>query len=337
MKKTIKNSTHSPEKIIVHEVKKRRSATKDLKNAVKLKNQEEETPHDDVVVVDVEDDDCNHDLVDVDDNGDDDDEEHERYCRREFDHGYHLVKGQMGHSMEDYIVADTKTVKGHNLGLYAIFDGHSGHDVADYLQNHLFDNILSQPDFWRNPKKAIKRAYKSTDDYILHNVVGPRGGSTAVTAIVIDGKRIVVANVGDSRAILCRESDVVKQVTVDHEPEKERDIVESRGGFVYQEPGNVPRVDGQLAMTRAFGDGRLKEHISVTPNVEIVEIHDDTKFLILASDGLWKVMSNEEVWDQIKKEGNAEEAARTLTDKALARGSKDDTSCVVVSFLQSID
>lgn len=54
------------------------------------------------------------------------------------------MKGQMGHGMEDYIVADTKTVKGHNLGLYAIFDGHSGIDVADYLHNHLFDNILSQ-------------------------------------------------------------------------------------------------------------------------------------------------------------------------------------------------
>lgn len=54
------------------------------------------------------------------------------------------MKGKMGHGMEDYIVADTKTVEGHNLGLYAIFDGHSGRDVADYLQNHLFDNILSQ-------------------------------------------------------------------------------------------------------------------------------------------------------------------------------------------------
>lgn len=50
----------------------------------------------------------------------------------------------MGHGMEDYIVADTKTVKGHKLGLYAIFDGHSGRNVADYLQNHLFYNILSQ-------------------------------------------------------------------------------------------------------------------------------------------------------------------------------------------------
>lgn len=97
--------------------------------------------------------------------------------------------------------------------------------------------VFLKPDFWRNPKKAIKKAYKSTDDYILHNVVGPRGGSTAVTAVVVDGKKLVVANVGDSRAILCRESGLVKQITVDHEPEKERDLVESKGGFVSEKPG----------------------------------------------------------------------------------------------------
>lgn len=53
--------------------------------------------------------------------------------------------------------------------------------------------------------------------------------------------------------------------------------------------GNVPRVDGQLAMTRAFGDGKLKEHITAEPDVTIRKIHEDTEFIILASDGLWKV------------------------------------------------
>ena len=94
-----------------------------------------------------------------------------------------------------------------------------------------------KPDFWKKPKKAIKRAYKLTDDYILSSVVGSRGGSTAVTAIVVDGKKLVVANVGDSRAILCRRGDVVKQLTVDHEPEKERDLVERKGGFISTKPG----------------------------------------------------------------------------------------------------
>ena len=58
--------------------------------------------------------------------------------------------------------------------------------------------------------------------------------------------------------------------------------------FVY-EIGNVPRVDGQLAMTRAFGDAELKEHISV-PDIKIESIDENTEFIILASDGLWKMI-----------------------------------------------
>ncbi|KAL2494284.1 putative protein phosphatase 2C 28 [Forsythia ovata] len=106
--------------------------------------------------------------------------------------------------MEDYGVATQKKMDGRELGLYEIFDGHSGQDVAEYLQSHLFDNILNEPDFWTNPKSAVKRAYKVTDDGILENVVGSWGGSTAATAILIYWEKLVMANVGDSRAVLCR-------------------------------------------------------------------------------------------------------------------------------------
>lgn len=53
--------------------------------------------------------------------------------------------------------------------------------------------------------------------------------------------------------------------------------------------GDVPRVDGQLAVARAFGDKSLKMHLSSEPDVEVVTIADDTEFIILASDGVWKV------------------------------------------------
>lgn len=53
--------------------------------------------------------------------------------------------------------------------------------------------------------------------------------------------------------------------------------------------GDVPRVDGQLAVSRAFGDKSLKEHLSSEPDVVVDEIDDDTELIILASDGLWKV------------------------------------------------
>lgn len=53
--------------------------------------------------------------------------------------------------------------------------------------------------------------------------------------------------------------------------------------------GDVPRVDGQLAVARAFGDKSLKRHLSSEPDVAVEIVDDDTEFIILASDGLWKV------------------------------------------------
>lgn len=53
--------------------------------------------------------------------------------------------------------------------------------------------------------------------------------------------------------------------------------------------GDVPRVDGQLAVARAFGDKSLKKHLSSEPFVMSESIDDETEFAVLASDGLWKV------------------------------------------------
>lgn len=57
-------------------------------------------------------------------------------------HGFNLVKGKASHPMEDYLVSQFKQMDDKELGLFAIFDGHMGHDVANYLQLHLFENIL---------------------------------------------------------------------------------------------------------------------------------------------------------------------------------------------------
>lgn len=85
---------------------------------------------------------------------------------------------------------------------------------------------------------AVKKACKATDDEILENIADWRGGSTAVAAILINGVKVIVINVGDSRAISCKNGNA-KQLTVDHEPEKERDLVERRGGFVSKRPGII--------------------------------------------------------------------------------------------------
>ena len=68
----------------------------------------------------------------------------ERPPKRHVTYGYHMVRGKMEHEMEDYVVAKKRIVDGKELGLYAIFDGHSGRNVAEYLQHNLFNNILNQ-------------------------------------------------------------------------------------------------------------------------------------------------------------------------------------------------
>ncbi|CAN1829336.1 Probable protein phosphatase 2C 39, partial [Linum perenne] len=178
--------------------------------------------------------------------------------------------------------------------------------------------------FWTEPEKAITRAYKETDSEILDDAGNlGRGGSTAVTAILINCHKLVVANVGDSRAIISSNG-VAKQLSIDHEPEMERSEIENRG--------DVARVDGQLAVARAFGDKSLKQHLSSDPYVVVDEIDDNTDCVILASDGLWKVMSNQEAVDAIKDVKDARAAAKRLTEEALNRRSSDDISCIVIKF-----
>ncbi|KAG2298457.1 hypothetical protein Bca52824_034929 [Brassica carinata] len=85
----------------------------------------------------------------------------------------------------------------------------------------------------------------------LHEFHLGKCGSTAVTGILIDGQKLVVANVGDSRAVVSKNG-VASQLSVDHETSKEQKEIESCGGFVSNIPGDIPRVDGQLAVARAF-------------------------------------------------------------------------------------
>uniref|UniRef100_A0A2P2L4A3 protein-serine/threonine phosphatase n=2 Tax=Rhizophora mucronata TaxID=61149 RepID=A0A2P2L4A3_RHIMU len=247
-------------------------------------------------------------------------------------YGFSLVKGRANHPMEDYHVAKFVQIQGHELGLFAIYDGHLGDCVSAYLQKHLFSNILNEEDFWLDPSRAISKAYERTDQAILSNGSDlGQGGSTAVTAILIDGQKLWVANVGDSRAVLSRGGQA-RQMTTDHEPNTERGIIENKGGFVSNMPGDVPRVNGQLAVSRAFGDKSLKLHLRSDPDIQDKVIDANMDVLILASDGLWKVMSNQEAVDIARRIKDPMKAAKQLTTEALKRDSKDDISCVVVRF-----
>ncbi|XP_062231569.1 probable protein phosphatase 2C 49 [Phragmites australis] len=116
-------------------------------------------------------------------------------------------------------------------------------------------------------------------------------GSTAVVAVV-GPTRVVVANAGDSRAVLSR-GGVPVPLSVDHKPDRpdELERVQAAGARVIYWDG--ARVLGVLAMSRAIGDGYLKPFVTSEPEVTVTERTDDDECLILASDGLWDVVTNE--------------------------------------------
>lgn len=118
-------------------------------------------------------------------------------------------------------------------------------------------------------------------------------GSTAVVAVV-GSSQIIVSNCGDSRIVLSRGGQAIA-LSVDHKPEREDEMtrIEAAGGKVIQ--WNGYRVFGVLAMSRAIGDHYMKPYLISDPEVTFTRRTDEDECLILASDGLWDVLSNEEV------------------------------------------
>ncbi|KQJ85043.1 probable protein phosphatase 2C 45 isoform X1 [Brachypodium distachyon] len=247
-----------------------------------------------------------------------------------FSYGYASSLGKRA-SMEDFYETRIESVDGQLIGLFGVFDGHGGAKVAEYVKHNLFSHLLRHPKFMSDTKVAIDDSYKSTDSEFLESDSSQNQcGSTASTAVLV-GDRLFVANVGDSRAIICRGGDAVP-VSKDHKPDQtdERQRIEEAGGFVMW--AGTWRVGGVLAVSRAFGDKLLKQYVVVDPEIREEVVDDTLEFLILASDGLWDVVSNEEAVDMTRSIQDPEEAAKRLLQEAYKRESSDNITCVVVRF-----
>ncbi|KAH9304655.1 hypothetical protein KI387_009059, partial [Taxus chinensis] len=121
-----------------------------------------------------------------------------------FSYGYASSPGKRS-SMEDFFETQICGVDGQIVGLFGVFDGHGGARAAEYVKQNLFLNLRNHPKFSSDIKLAIADAYKQTDSDFLkaENNQHRDAGSTASTAVLV-GNRLLVANVGDSRAVLCR-------------------------------------------------------------------------------------------------------------------------------------
>ncbi|XP_059640005.1 probable protein phosphatase 2C 6 isoform X2 [Cornus florida] len=253
---------------------------------------------------------------------------------------------------------------------FGVYDGHGGSQVANYCRDRVhvalteeLENFMASSndgnikgncqEQWRT---AFTNCFLKVDTEVggqddIEPVAPETVGSTAVVAIVCSS-HIIVANCGDSRAVLCRGKEPVA-LSVDHKPNRgdEYARIQAAGGKVIQWNGH--RVFGVLAMSRSIGDRYLKPSIIPDPEVTFIPRTKDDECLILASDGLWDVMTNEEVCDIARKrillwhkkngvtlpskrgEGidpAAQAAAECLSNRALQKGSKDNITVIVVDL-----
>jgi serine/threonine protein phosphatase PrpC len=151
-------------------------------------------------------------------------------------------------------------------------------------------------------------------------------GTTAAIVVIADDQ-IYTANVGDSRVILI-ESGRAKRLSVDHKATAapERRAIVARGGRVIQ-----GRVNGILMLSRAIGDGEIAKFITCEPFMTVTPFRDDYK-LIIACDGVWDVMSDQQAADIYTRCESPVEAARLIKTEAIKRRTTDNVSVMCVDL-----
>lgn len=263
---------------------------------------------------------------------------------------------------------------------FAVFDGHAGDFVSNYISENLIDTILelwmstpasndaiskvsseksptakvaceaegtcqltdsSELDrFKANIKEGFLKIDSSMRDHPKFLSPEEKSGTTAVTAFVTPDK-IIFANCGDSRGVLASNKSV-RFGTYDHKPcnEEEKKRIENAGGSVM-----IRRVNGSLAVSRALGDYDYKnvsglppteQLVSAEPDLSVMDRSEEDEFLILACDGVWDVMTNEEVVSYIHSRllinDDLQKVCEELLETCLAKGSRDNMSVILITF-----
>uniref|UniRef100_A0A7S2XEV7 PPM-type phosphatase domain-containing protein n=1 Tax=Lotharella oceanica TaxID=641309 RepID=A0A7S2XEV7_9EUKA len=272
--------------------------------------------------------------------------------RRDGDENYLVGAAEMHGwriNMEDCMTIRLRLSEKHpNLSMFGVYDGHRGSRCSQYLEEHL-PGVLGSLD---NPtsKAQLTSALVQLDQKFLSNKEMRLDGSTCVFALCQSlsgaegtkkGYKVTVCNVGDSRALIIRANGRVVPLTVDHKPDnptESRRIIMA-GGCVKHN-----RVDGQLALSRAFGDwsyknngeiGYHQQKVIAVPDVTN-EIMYEGDFLLVCCDGLFEQLSREAVGKRIHtamtrdRINDPARAAADLLDYVLSQGSKDNMSCICV-------
>ncbi|XP_072050793.1 protein phosphatase Mn(2+)-dependent 1K-like isoform X2 [Amphiura filiformis] len=231
-----------------------------------------------------------------------------------------------------------------NLLLFGLFDGHAGALAADFTVEHLCDLIQTEIKGEHDLQKVLSKAFVEVNKMLAWHVAELKDpkiantGTTATVCLLRNGNELVVANVGDSRALVCRKAKAVR-LSCDHEPEyntQEKARIKRCGGIISWNSLGKPLVNGVLTMTRSIGDLPLKKFgVTAEPETRSLEIkHTKDGFLVMVTDGVHFVMNDQEICDSVISCHSPQEAADFVVDHALQFGSDDNVSAIVIPLGQ---
>jgi len=227
-----------------------------------------------------------------------------------------------------------------NKGLFCVFDGHAGKEAAiaakEKFPKELAKQLAETPgaETATDQTDLLRRTFEEVDKQLAEF---EDQGCTA-TAVFLwkvgDNKYLQAANVGDSTAFLLR-GDNTEWLTRDHKlssPE-ERERIKS-AGIELSDTQN--RING-LAVSRALGDHfikNMKEGIVGEPFIsQPYHLDEEDSLVVLASDGLWDVISGKAAMSIAQKEENTEEMAKRLLQTAVQSSKCHDNVTVAAILL----
>ena len=240
------------------------------------------------------------------------------------------------------------------INFFCIFDGHGGKDISKYLNKNLPPYFMSTFNkFYKQKDSKIKKYIEKVYDHIESKLekkfknISYNVGSTALTSFFYNVNNIIyyyVINVGDCRAVLCNSKNIPIQLTKDHKPNayEERIRIEKLNGKIYYD-GFDWRIS-DLSVSKSFGDMDALPFVSHKPDVFKYKLNKNDKFLILACDGLWDVISNQDACNFVLDNINSSDItsnnisnsnkniAFNLANYAINNGSTDNVSIIIIFF-----
>lgn len=249
--------------------------------------------------------------------------------------------------MEDFHNFKFLSIKNFYFNYFSIFDGHSGTEVPiflrdnfhKYLENELESKSFSS-DYESNNQiiiNSIKDSFERIDkDIINNNNFKKENGSTGTIILLYRDinnplrKILICANVGDSKGYIINKNNI-KQITNDHNCDNENEVTRIRnsGGIVFQ-----GRVFGSLMLTRSFGDKEFKQTggVLATPHIFCDTIKDNDLYAIIASDGVWDIISQEQLFQLSKTNMSSKDFSKKIVITAMEGGTRDNVSCFVIKL-----